>query len=64
MNRDDAAELIAAGVRGDVPALRRLGVSFRPPWWRRQIQSVLAPARYRRWVQREALRQLEDARGA
>lgn len=57
------ADLITAALRGDAPALARVGVSVRPPWWRRRVQARLAPRRYRLWVQRTALAQVRQATG-
>lgn len=56
-------EAIAQALRGEANALRRFGVTFRAPWWRRRIQARIAPRRYRLWVQREALRQVDDLNG-
>lgn len=59
MNQDEA-EAIGKALRGNVAALRRVGVSIRPPWWRRRIQARIQPRRFRLWVQRETLRQLDQ----
>ena len=56
------SEALAAALRGEVAGLRRFGVAIRPPWWRRRLQARLAPVRFRLWVQRETLRQIDAVR--
>lgn len=55
-------EQMAAALRGNPRALSRIGVTVdRGPWWRRRLQAWLAPDRYRLWLQRAILAQLDEA---
>jgi hypothetical protein len=63
ISRERTSEALAAALRGEVGSLRRFGVAIRPPWWRRRLQARLAPRRFRLWVQRETLRQIDLVAG-
>ena len=48
-------------LRGEAEPLRQFGVQVVDvPWWRRRIQKHLMPGRYRLFVQRRILEQLEQ----
>lgn len=61
ISRQRTSEALASALRGETSSLQRFGVLIRPPWWRRRLQARLAPSRFRVWVQRETLRQLDAA---
>jgi hypothetical protein len=50
-------------LRGDVEPIRRFGVLIQVPWWRKTLQRRVMPGRYRRWVQAETLRVIEEEAG-
>lgn len=55
-------EALRKALTVDAAALSRIGVTIRVPWWRRQVQRRVVPRRFRRWLQREALREADSFR--
>jgi hypothetical protein len=52
-------EALRDALRGDHEPLSRIGVSVVIPWWRRRIQRYVAPRRFKLWVQRRILSDLD-----
>lgn len=56
----DMVVMLRRALEGNVEALARMGACvLDPPVWRR-VQRVVAPRRYRLWVQRQVLAAVEQ----